>query len=214
MEMIPERIEKKLVHLENSIPKSNIGIAITEGHVSFAPHNSNPILLEWLMGVYHARAMNLYQRHGDRVKIATIADFNGTRWTNCAVLHQVPGGVSYLTPVGAVARLFKPLPQEQSVRVESAPTDLDIAASRVGNKIRLRVANMSFAGSTNATFAIKGLGISHGDVSQISPENPRQEVSPLNPDVFAARESKIASSFHHRFPARSATLVELQTTDR
>src|ERR1051325_9494464 len=31
MEMIPERIEKKLVHLENSIPKSSAGIAITEG---------------------------------------------------------------------------------------------------------------------------------------------------------------------------------------
>ncbi len=209
MEMIPERIEKKLVHLENSIPKSNIGIAITEGHVSFAPHNSNPILLEWLTGVYHARAMNLYQRHGDKVKIATIADFNGTRWTNCAVLHQVPGGVSYLTPAGAVARLFKPLPHEQSVRIESAPRDLDIAASRVADKIRLRVANTSYNSSTDATFAIKGLAIGSGRISQISPENPRQEVSPLNPEVFAPRESNLDAPFRHRFPARSVALVEL-----
>jgi alpha-N-arabinofuranosidase len=213
MDMIPERLEKKLVHLENSIPKSNVGIAITEGHVSFAPHNSNPILLEWLMGVYHARVMNLYQRHGNRVKIATIADFNGTRWTNCAVLHQVPSGVSYLTPAGAVARLLKPLPHEQSVRVESAPADLDIAASRVENKIRLRVANMSYSGSTDATFALKDVAIVSGRISQISPDNPRQEVSPLNPGVFAPRESNLASPFRHRFPARSVTLVELETTN-
>ena len=39
--------------------------------------------------------MNLYQRHGARVKIATAADFNGNRWTTNAVIHQVPGGVSY-----------------------------------------------------------------------------------------------------------------------
>jgi alpha-N-arabinofuranosidase len=114
MEMIPERIEKNLKRLEGVLSerKSEAGIAITEGHVSFAPHNSNPILLEWLMGVYHARVMNLYQRHGAKVRIATIADFNGTRWTNCAVIHQVPGGISYLTPAGAVARLFKPVKGE------------------------------------------------------------------------------------------------------
>jgi hypothetical protein len=212
LEMIPERLEKKLAHLENSIPKSSAGIAITEGHVSFASHNSNPILLEWLMGVYHARAMNLYQRHGARVKIATIADFNGTRWTNCAVIHQVPGGVSYLTPAGAVARLFKPLANEKAVRLESAPADLDVATSRVGNKIRLRVANMSYSGSTDAAFAIKGLAITGGRISQISPENPRQEVSPLNPDVFAPRESNLAAPFRHRFPARSVTLAELDVS--
>ena len=71
------------------------------------PHNANPILTEWLTGVYHARVMNLYQRHGARVKIATAADFNGTRWTTNALIHQMPGGVSYLLPAGAVARLVQ-----------------------------------------------------------------------------------------------------------
>jgi len=31
------------------------------------------------------KSMNIYQRHGARVKIATAADFNGNRWTNTAV---------------------------------------------------------------------------------------------------------------------------------
>src|SRR5205823_3571784 len=109
MEMIGERIEKKLVALEEVLAsgKSKTGIAITEGHLSLAPHNANPILYEWLTGVYHARVMNLYQRHGGSVKISTAADFNGTRWTSNALIHQVPGGVSFLLPVGAVMRLFK-----------------------------------------------------------------------------------------------------------
>src|SRR5436190_2664884 len=96
MDLVRERIGNKLGVLEETLDemKSPAGIAITEGHLSLAPHNSNPILLEWLTGSYHACVMNLYQRHGARVKIATAADFNGTRWTNCAVIHQVPGGVS------------------------------------------------------------------------------------------------------------------------
>jgi alpha-N-arabinofuranosidase len=209
MEMIPERIEKKLNHLEETLPNSPMGLAITEGHVSFAPHNSNPILLEWLTGVYHARAMNVYQRHGARVKIATIADFNGTRWTNCAVLHQVPGGVSYLTPAGSVARLFKPLKSERAVRIESAPADLDITASTVGSRIRLRVANMRYNGSTDTSFAIKNRAIAGGRVFEIAPENPRQEVSPLNPEVFAPREKSLDGGALYRFPARSVSVVEL-----
>ena len=66
---------QKLLALEEALTnrKANVSIAITEGHLSLAPHNSNPILTEWLTGVYHARAMNLYQRHGARVKIASRA---------------------------------------------------------------------------------------------------------------------------------------------
>ena len=41
------------------------------------------------------------------MKIATAADFNGNRWTNNAVMLQTPRGVSYLMPVGSIARLFK-----------------------------------------------------------------------------------------------------------
>ena len=64
------------------------GIAITEGHLSLSPHNANPILYEWLSAAYHARSLNIYQRHGARVKIATAADFQGNRWTNNAVMLQ------------------------------------------------------------------------------------------------------------------------------
>jgi alpha-N-arabinofuranosidase len=214
MELIGTRIETKLAGLEETLAKRNSkhGIAITEGHLSLQPHNSNPILTEWLTGVYHARVMNLYQRHGATVKIATAADFNGNRWTTNAVIHQVPGGVSYLLPVGAVMRLFKRHNGAQGVAVKSAPSSLDIAASRTGDKIFLHVANMNYSGATDATFAVDGLVATGGRVLEISPDNPRQEISPLNPDVFKPREHALPKdgAMKWRFPARSVSVVELE----
>src|SRR5688572_28582555 len=213
MEMLGERIEKKLLAVEEALAKRNskMPVAVTEGHLSLPPHNSNPILAEWLTGVYHARAMNLYQRRGDRVKIATTADFNGNRWTTNAVIHQVPGGVSYLLPAGAVARLFKRHNGEKGVSVASSPTDLDIAASRSGDKVFLHVANLNYGSATEARFNLKGMVVTGGRVLEIAPENPRQEISPLNPDVFKPVERPLnrGESIGYRFPARSVSVVEL-----
>ena len=213
MEMVHERIEKKLLELEEPLAKRNskLPLAITEGHLSLAPHNSCPLLTEWLTGVYHARAMNLYQRHGDRVKITTTADFNGTRWTTNAVIHQVPGGVSYLLPAGAVARLFQRHNGREGVAVKSAPADLDVSASRTGDKVFLHVANMNYSRSVAASFAVNGMTVTGGRVLEIAPENPRQEISPLNPDVFKPAERPLpsAEAAKWRFPARSVSVVEL-----
>jgi alpha-L-arabinofuranosidase len=214
MELIGTRIETKLASLEETLAKRNSkhGIAITEGHLSLQPHNSNPILTEWLTGVYHARVMNLYQRHGATVKISTAADFNGNRWTTNAVIHQVPQGVSYLLPVGAVMRLFKRHNGAQGVAVKSAPSSLDIAASRTGDKLFLHVANMNYSGATEATFAVDGFVATGGRVLEISPDNPRQEISSLNPDVFKPREHTLPQdgAMKWRFPARSVSVVELE----
>jgi len=214
MELIAPRIERKLVELEQTLVqrRSRHSIAITEGHLSLAPHNSNQILTEWLTGVYHARVMNLYQRHGATVKISTAADFDGNRWTTNALVHQVPAGVSYLLPAGAVMRLFKRHNGAQGVTVKSAPSNLDIAASRTGNKLFLHIANMNYAGATEATFAVNDLGVTGGRVWEISPENPRQEISPLNPDVFTPRERALPQGevLKWRFPARSVSAVELE----
>ncbi len=213
MQMVTARVEQKLLALEESSSgeKSRVPLAITEGHLSLAPHNSNSILTEWLTGVYHARVMNLYQRHGVRVKIATTADFNGTRWTTNALIHQVPAGISYLLPAGAVARLFKRHNGDQGVAVKSAPTSLDIAASRAGNRFFLHVANINYSGGTEARFSVQGMVVTGGRVLEIAPENPRQEISPLNPDVFKPFEHALAGdSIKHRFPARSVSVVELE----
>jgi hypothetical protein len=155
--------------------------------------------------------LNIYQRHGDRVKIATAADFNGTRWTSNALIHQVPAGVSYLLPAGAVMRLFKVHNGTHGIAVKSCPANLDVAASRSGDKLFLHVANRNYSGAIETTFAAVGRKIESGRVFEISPENPRQEISPLNPDVFEPREHAMASAdtLKWRFPARSVSAVEL-----
>ncbi|MBI5388733.1 MAG: alpha-L-arabinofuranosidase [Verrucomicrobia bacterium] len=214
MEMVGARVEKKLLALEEALAarKSKVAVAITEGHLSLAPHNANPILAEWLTGVYHARVLNLYQRHGARVKIATAADFNGTRWTTNAVIHQTPSGVSYLMPVGAVARLFKRHNGTQGVAVKSAPSNLDIAASRAGDKFLLHVANTNFSGSTEVALSVEGLAVTGGRVLEVAPEDPRQEISPLNPEVFRPREHPLprAAVLKWSFLPRSVSVVELE----
>jgi hypothetical protein len=145
------------------------------------------------------------------VKIATAADFNGTRWTTNAVIHQVPAGISYLLPVGAVMRLFKRHNGTHGIDVKTKPASLDLAASRTGDRVFLHVANMNFSGGTEAVFAVQGMSITGGRVLEISSEDPRQQISPLYPAVFAPREHLLdqAGSFRWRFPARSVSVVEL-----
>jgi hypothetical protein len=156
--------------------------------------------------------MNLYQRHGARVKIATASDFNGSRWTTNSVIHQVPTGVSYLLPAGAIARLFKRHNGSQGVAVKSAPGNLDIAASRTGGKFFMHVANLDYSQSTEATLSVDGMAATGGRVLELAPENPRQEVSPLNPEVFKPREHPLSKAelLRWRFPARSVSVVELE----
>jgi alpha-L-arabinofuranosidase len=214
-ELIGTRIETKLLALEETLAKRQArhGVAITEGHLSLQPHNSNPILTEWLTGVYHARVMNLYQRHGATVKISTAADFNGNRWTTNALIHQVPSGISYLLPVGAVMRLFKRHNGSHGVAIQSAPKSLDVAASRQGNKLFLHIGNMNYSSATEATFAVNGFVITGGRVLEIAPTNPRQDISPIQPDIFKPREQAFPASgpWRWRFPARSVSVVELDT---
>src|SRR3954468_9048860 len=138
---LSDAVEKRVVEIEQA---STGGIAITEGHLSLSPHNTNPILFEWLSAVYHARSLNIYQLHGAVVKIATAADCQGNRGTNTAVMVPTPRGKSYLMPVGSIARLFKKHNGTQGVGVRTTPSGLDIAGSRTGNKIWLHVANLEY----------------------------------------------------------------------
>lgn len=207
-------IEARLVELEGVLDAKRAAtrIAVTEGHLSLPPHNANPVLLEWLVGAYHAVALNTYQRHGRRVGIATAADFNGTRWTVVAVRTQVPRGVSHLTPVGSVTRLFKRHNGREAVAVTSAPADLDVAASATGDTVFLHVANLRYADGVDAAFAVEGRAILGGRVLEIAPDDPRRAVSQDEPDVFAPGERALPAGprIEWRFPATSVSVVELR----
>lgn len=210
-------VERRVIELEQVLvaASSPAGIAITEGHLSLPPANTSPVLREWLTGVYHARSMNIYQRHGARVKIATAADFNGTRWTSNALITPVPAGKSYLLPVGSVMGLFKRHSGTHAVTVKSCPADLDVAASRAGDRYFLHVANMSYSRAVEASLAVEGVEVSTARAFAIAPENLREYVDQDRPDIFAPQEHAIPAgsagqAMTWRFPAGSVTAVELQ----
>ena len=213
MEMIPERIEKKLTLMEQALDArgSKHPLAVTEGHLSLSPRNTNPILTEWLTGVYHARAMNAYSRHGDRVKIATLADFCGNRWTVNALMIQTPGDRCWLTPAGAVARLFRRHGGTHAAAVSAAPPALDIAASQTGDKVFLHVANTDYASAVETRLAVTGRVLTGGRVLAIAPDSPREAIHEGQTNVFDPREHALPPGDvpTWRFPARSVSAVEL-----
>ncbi len=203
---LSDRVESRVSEMEQAA--GTHPIAITEGHLSLRPGNANPILAEWLSAVYHARSLNIYQRHGARVRIATAADFQGNRWTVNAVTLQTPRGVSYLMPVGSIAKLFKQRGGKQAVAVTASPSSLDIAASRTGDRVFLHVLNMSYTNSCEASFTVSGVALKGGRVFAIAPSNPREYVSQDQPDVFRPVETAL-QELRWTFPARSVSAVEL-----
>ena len=211
---LSQNVEKRLTELEQSIAAagSTAGIAVTEGHLSLNPHNTNPLLFEWLSAAYHARSLNIYQRHGAKVQVATAADFQGNRWTNTAVMLPTPRGNSFLMPVGSIARLFKKYNGRQGLEVKSAPAGLDIAASRSGNTIFLHVANLEYRRPIEAALAVDGMLVAGGRVYEIAPEDPRAYVSEDQPDVFRPQERALppAAVIKWRFPARSVSAVQME----
>jgi alpha-N-arabinofuranosidase len=190
---------------------SDVGIAITEGHLSLQPYNANSILTEWLSAVYHARTMNTYLRHGDRVKICTGADFCGTRWTVNAVMMPVPRGKSFLLPIGTIMRLYKRNIGTHGISIHTCPSGLDIAASRKENKIYLHVLNTNYSDPVKTRFSVDGAVITGGKVYEIAPDHPRMYVNQNRPDVFSPEEKNLQTGDHTEwtFPGASVSAVEL-----
>ena len=83
---------------------------MTECHFAIPGRDRCDVLSTWAAGVSYARILNNHQRHGDVLKIATAADFCGTRWQNNAVMIPVPKGDNraYLQPVARVMALVPP----------------------------------------------------------------------------------------------------------
>jgi hypothetical protein len=112
-----------------------------------------------------------------------------------------------------VARLFKKHNGKQGVTVRSAPPELDIAASRTGDRFYLHVANMSYRNAVEAAFAVSGARVTGGRVFETAPGDPRAYVNQDAPSTFDPQERELAGGgvVKWRFPARSVSAVELAT---
>jgi hypothetical protein len=120
---------------------------------------------------------------------------------------------SWLMPSGTVMRLFKRVNGKQAVRVAAAPRDLDIAASRAGDRFYLHVANLNYRDPVDAVFTVDGRRVTGGKVHEIAPTDPRAAVDMDHQTIFAPQEKPLpaAPSAVWRFPARSVSAVELET---
>jgi hypothetical protein len=198
--------------IRDNLGARKIPLALTECHFVIPGRDRGDVLASWAAGVSYARILNNHQRHGDVLKIATAADFCGTRWQNNAVIIPTPKGSNraYLQPVARVMQLYRHHAGSHAVRVGGVPDGLDAVASRRGDTVYLHVANIQRTRSVTATIQIDGQVIRRGRVFEIA-EEPATEVSYLNDaDVMRTREQPFPASGAWEFPAASVSALEIE----
>ena len=210
-----EVTDAKIRSMRDSLGKRNIPIALTECHFVIPGRDRGTVLSSWAAGVSYARILNNHQRHGDVLKIATAADFCGTRWQNNAVIIPMPKGNewAYLQPVARVMQLYRHRIGSHAIKVDGSPDGLDVVASRRGDSVYLHVANIRRTRSVNSTIQISGHVIRSGRVFEITAD-PAAEVSYLNSaDVMKTVEKPFTGGGAWEFPAASVSAVELQIAE-
>ncbi len=187
---------------------SGAALAITEGHMSLSPYNTNTILRSWLSVVYHAKCLNTYLRNGDRVKISTAADFNGARWTVNAVMMPEPRGNSFLLPVGHLMKWFNKEKGSKGIKIDKFPQDLDIAATREGDEIYLHILNTSYTNAVQSKISIPGFQIISGKVFEMAPEDRMLHIDQTNPNALEPEEKNWKENW--TFPKASVSIIKLK----
>ncbi len=203
-----EAQQQRIQDMREQVARFNIPLAMTECHFGLPGRNRNEVLSTWAAGVANARTLNVHERNGDILKIATLADFCGTRWQNNAVMIPVPAGQSYMMPVAMVMSLFRKHSGKQAVAVTDTPADLDVTASRTGNHFFLHVVNTNRTRGVEASFRVQQAGIASGRVYWFAPE-PEVEIFEYRPEYTFPREKELDAQWSWTFPAASVSAVEL-----
>jgi len=207
--------DAKIRSVRDTLGSRKIPLAMTECHFVIPSRDRGDVLASWAAGVSYARILNTHQRHGDVLKIATAADFCGTRWQNNAVIIPTPKGNNraYLQPVARVMQLYRHHIGSHAVKVVGAPDGLDVVASRRGSTVYLHVANTQRRKSVTASIQIEGGVLKAGRGFEINAD-PAVEVSYLNTaEVMKTVARPLAATGIWEFPAASVSALEL-TFDR
>jgi len=200
--------EEKIKWMKEQVADYPIRLAMTECHFALPGRNRCEVLSTWAAGVADARMLNVHERHGDRLKIATLADFCGTRWQVNAVMIPVPGGKSYMMPVALVMSLYRHHTGDKAVDVSTAPEDLDVTASLNGERIYLHVVNINRNRSATADLRVDGMKIVSGKIFELAAD-PEFEVFQTQSDVIVPKEKNLPESCRWIFPPASVSAVEL-----
>jgi hypothetical protein len=201
--------EQKIKDMRRQVARSKLPLALTECHFGLPGRNRCEVLSSWAAGVANARVLNVHERNGDVLKIATLADFCGTRWQNNAVMIPVPGGRSFLMPVAMVMSLYRKHAGKEAVAVLKTPNDLDVTASRTGDRLFLHVVNTNRTQPVKTAFRVQGAKTVQGRVYWFALE-PEFEIFEYRPEHTVPRESALDEQAAWTFPAASVSAVELR----
>lgn len=206
-----ERQEKKIQEVRQQA--GTFPLAMTESHFAMRGRNRCDLNSAWAAGVAYARFMNCHQRHGDVLKIANLGDFCGTRWQTNVVMLPTPGGKAYLMPVGHVAALYRKHTGTHFLRSAGGPGDLDVTASRAGDRIVVHVVNTHRTAARTCAIAVDDLAVRTGKAFEIAAD-PWTEAgtAPVsdaaNPLAVRTRDLTDPAG-PVTFPPASVTAVEL-----
>lgn len=200
--------EQKILGMREQVASSGKHLALTECHYALRGRNRCEILSSWAAGVSYARMMNLHERHGDLLKIATLADFCGTRWQVNALMIPVPEGRSFLMPVAKIMSLYKKHTGKNYLETTGNPADLDITASRSGNTVYLHVVNTNRTKSIKTSIRVDNQSIKSGRLFEISAD-PEFEIMSASNDPLIPKEKTLVINQPVEFPAASVTAIEL-----
>jgi alpha-L-arabinofuranosidase len=200
--------EAKIRRMEEETAGYPHPLAMTECHFALPGRNRCEVLSTWAAGVANARLLNVHERHGERLKIATLADFCGTRWQVNAVMIPVPGGKAYMMPVALVMCLYRHHTGEKAVGVEHVPDGLDVTASRTGDRVYLHVVNTRRDRSVTTPLSVAGMTITSGRVFELAGD-PEYEVIQTEPHEIVPVEKPLPADARWTFPAASVSAVEL-----
>ena len=198
-----QKVEAMRAHVEGS----GMPIALTECHFDIPGRDRGDVLSSWAAGIAYARILNIHERHGDVLKIATLSDFCGTRWQVNSVMIPTPGGKAYLMPVAHVMRLYRTHGGEQAVAVRDCPSDLDVTASRTGDRIFVHVVNTRRDHAMSVRLGVTGFAVGGGRCFEIAAD-PEVEMLQSCPDVLQTQEKPLDGDIW-TFPAASVSAVEL-----
>ncbi|MBN1417963.1 MAG: twin-arginine translocation signal domain-containing protein [Planctomycetes bacterium] len=202
--------EAALAEMREKLAKYHMPVALTECHFFLPGRNRCEALSTWAAGVANARILNVHERNGDLLKIATLADFCGTRWQNNAVMIPVPGGKSFLMPVAMVMSLYRKHTGKQAVQLTGTPDGLDVTASRAGDRLFLHVVNTRRTRSVESALRVQGRRITGGRAYWFDPD-PEFEVFQYHPECTFPKEAKVDPARAWTFPAASVSALELTT---
>jgi hypothetical protein len=202
--------QERIFQMREEVGAYPVGLALTESHFALPGRNRGEVLATWAAGVANARVLNVHARNGDILKIATLADFCGTRWMVSAIMIPTPvwRGSAFMMPVARVMALYRHHVGEDAVGVVSVPRGLDVTASRSGRRVFLHVVNTRRTEGVQAEIRIVGRRIPSGRVFQIATD-PYREIDEASAELLAPQECVLPSNMSWTFPAASVTAVEL-----